>query len=611
MHNRYVVSAARAVLYAFSFVFLEWLFLVTKPSFLVTWLVSERISGLFASAVPFILGALALHAIACIAAALLARFGRERVANGLLRLVPALIAAAIVLMLVDNFTYTVFGWGIVRSTWTTAPLYWLLLVAVVVVVLRRRPSDARWRVPLAAAILVASGVAVAWSLQTGDSIGGIDYSGARAQRLPNIILFASDGVNADYMSAYGYEHTTTPHLDSYLDQAMVVDNAFTNSAWTTGSLTAMLTGKYATTTKVLYPPYTLQGRDSYESLPRILRQLGYRTAQETVRYYADGPDLNFEGAFDQANGRDVDVSDPGRFSMALQRPAMLVRNASKRLSERLLHLAFVRRMEDPYAEVAPKDIGPVKKTSDEERMALAEQVINDPHQPFFIHIHLLGTHCCKYHPDKRVFSTGTFPDKASLNQAEFEDAILQSDRYFGQMMDALRRAGRLDNTIVVYSSDHNTHWEVRARVPLIFIFPKGDHRGHVPGNSQLIDVAPTLLDYLGVDIPKWMEGGSLLNGGFKRERPIFSIYKMDKSKFRTHENEFLGRVNHLGPPTYGLKSAGMVVCQRWYIMTLKNSKVKSGSMAHYRDKCARDSLPTKKQAAEMMSAHLRARGFKF
>ncbi|MGN6111681.1 MAG: sulfatase [Luteimonas sp.] len=609
MRDRYLHAAAKTILYAFIFAFLEWLFLATKPSFLTTWPMSQRIVGLFASALPWMLGALALHVLACLLAWLLSRLGLARVAAFLPRVAPALVAAAIVLMLVDNFTYTMFSWGIVRTTLLTAPLYWLLVLVVIVLQVRRPVAPARWRVPVACALFAASGLAFGWTLYSGGELGARGIRAAHGGQLPNIILFASDGVNADYMSAYGYKRKTTPNLDRYLDQAMIADNAFTNSAWTTGSLTSMLTGKYPTTTKVLYPPYTLEGRDAYESLPRLLRQLGYRTYQETIRYYADGPDLNFDGAFDEANGRVVDTASAGRWSMALQRPAMLLRSSAGRLSERVKHLLFIERMKDPFAEVMAKDIGPVKDTSDDQRMARVARTIEGSTQPFFMHVHLLGTHCCDYRPRTRQFSAGEFATAKEKKKAELDDAILDSDRRFGAMMDQLEQRGLLDHTIVVVTSDHDNNWEVRARVPLIFIFPKGAHRGHVPGNSQLLDVAPTLLDYLGLDAPGWMEGGSLLDGGYPRTRPIYSIYRVRRKHFQTDDNEMRGSMEDKGPPTYGLDSAAMVVCQRWYIMRLDGLRVFSGDMARYRNKCAPGELPDNDRAAAMIARHLRDRGF--
>jgi hypothetical protein len=132
----------------------------------------------------------------------------------------------------------------------------------------------------------------------------------------------------------------------------------------------------------------------------------------------------------------------------------------------------------------------------------------------------------------------------------------------------------------------------------------------VKGNSQLIDIAPTLLDYLQVDVPDWMEGQSLLGGGFETNRPVFSIYRLGREHFRTGADDRLGRVEEVGPPTYGLRSAGMVVCRRWYIMQLDDRGVISGNMDRYRGKCS-GPLPSNADAATMISQHLQQRGFTF
>ncbi len=611
MRRQFIESTARTVCYAFLFVFLEWLFLATKPSFLSTWPWLDRVLALLVAAIPFLAAALALHLLAGVVAWSATRAGRPRLAAGALRLAPAVATGAIALLLVDNFTYTMFGWGIVRTTTATAIPYWIGLLLVVAWQLRRKPGMARAQRMLALGLLLAGGGALAWSMATGPGMVEASPAGRSAKRLPNIILFASDGVNADYMSAYGYKRKTTPNLDRYLDRALVADNAFTNSAWTTGSLVSMLTGKYPTTTKVLYPPYTLEGEDAYQSLPRILRALGYRNLQETVRYYADGPDLNMEEAFDEANGRVVDSTPPGALAMALQRPAQFAGNTWHRLSERVLQLARVRQMEDPHAQVVEPSVpGKVKGTTDAERMQRVAGFITAGPEPFFIHIHLLGTHCCSYQLARRHFSAGEFKSDKARNRAELDDAILESDRLFGEMMDLLERRGLLDDTIIVYTSDHNTNWEVRARTPLIFLFPDGKPGGHVGGNSQLLDVAPTLLDYLGVDVPAWMEGQSLLAGSPDSNRPVFSIYRLGREHFRNSTDDRLGRVEDVGPPTYGLRSAGMVVCRRWYIMGLDDRNVISGNMDRYRGRCS-GPLPSEADAASMISQHLHERGFEF
>ena len=609
----YITSSARVCLYVYAYVLLEWLFLATKPSFLGTWSVPAQLEAVLVGALPFLLAALGLHVVFCLVAWAITAFshtyGRQ---NLLLRVIPALIVVAIVLMLVDNFTYTVFGWGIVKTTALTKPIYWVLAVIVFVLHVRRTPIRIALRPALAAALVIASGVALASSFHdTSRMLEGNYARDPGAPDLPNIIMFASDGVNAKSMSAYGYARKTTPRLDAWMDQALVMENAFTNSGWTTGSLTSMMTGKYPATTKVLYPPYTLMGTDAYENLPRILHQLGYRNLQETLRYYADGPDLNWKDSFDSANGRNVERSSGSTTALALQDPLLFSARVFERLTERVLQLLFIKPMVDSYAEVTSTDVAKVYGISDQTRMDRVADFITHSKQPFFIHIHLMETHCCSFHPKQKHFSAQEFDKKHDLETAQYDDTILESDQYFGQLMDMLEERHLLRNTLIIYTSDHNKGWDFRAQVPMVFLFPGGAHRGRLTKQAQLLDVAPTVLDYLKVKIPSWMEGKSLLRDDLAPDRPIFSIYRMERSHFTTEKNDTLAQVANLGPPTYGLDQVGLVVCQRWYLMRLKDEDISSERVTGYQDKCPENQLPSNDKAREMMSQYLRQRGFDF
>ena len=105
--------------------------------------------------------------------------------------------------------------------------------------------------------------------------------------LPNIILFSVEGLDASHLSVFGYERDTTPFLDEIADDSLIAENNFTNSLKTAGSIVSLLTGKYPTTTRVLFPPDILRADDSYQHLPGILRNAGYYAAQFGQKYYVD------------------------------------------------------------------------------------------------------------------------------------------------------------------------------------------------------------------------------------------------------------------------------------------------------------------------------------
>lgn len=97
------------------------------------------------------------------------------------------------------------------------------------------------------------------------------------------------------------------------------------------------------------------------------------------------------------------------------------------------------------------------------------------------------------------------------------------DFWVGKLLDALEASGQADRTLVVFTSDHGemmgdharvskmVFYEASLRVPLIMRFP-----GQIPEGVTMeapasgADVAPTILDCLGVPVPASMHGRSLL-----------------------------------------------------------------------------------------------------
>jgi len=163
----------------------------------------------------------------------------------LIRLPQALVLTLLLVLLVDNFTYTLAGVGIVSTQGISAYLY---LVAVFVAFLwfaRRlaagktdpiEPGQQRiphWKLAVALLLPIAG---IGFALQALVSYDGeyapiIDSTGKR----PNILFFATDGIEADYISGYGYKQKTTPNLDAVMGSARVFEAAIANAARTTGS----------------------------------------------------------------------------------------------------------------------------------------------------------------------------------------------------------------------------------------------------------------------------------------------------------------------------------------------------------------------------------------
>jgi arylsulfatase A-like enzyme len=96
------------------------------------------------------------------------------------------------------------------------------------------------------------------------------------------------------------------------------------------------------------------------------------------------------------------------------------------------------------------------------------------------------------------------------------------DEAYGRLLDTLARLGELENTVVVYTSDHGSHFRTRndeykrschdssIRVPGVVRGPGFQGGGTVDELVNLIDLPVTLLDAAGIDVPDRMEGDSIL-----------------------------------------------------------------------------------------------------
>ena len=114
------------------------------------------------------------------------------------------------------------------------------------------------------------------------------------------------------------------------------------------------------------------------------------------------------------------------------------------------------------------------------------------------------------------------------------------DAQIGRILDALDDAGMKDNTMVVLLSDHGwqlgdhklwskcSNYEEAVRIPLMISAPGVTEGGRTDSLAELVDIYPTVCEFTGLDIPKHVEGVSLLpllkNPARKWKRAAFNIW---------------------------------------------------------------------------------------
>ena len=113
------------------------------------------------------------------------------------------------------------------------------------------------------------------------------------------------------------------------------------------------------------------------------------------------------------------------------------------------------------------------------------------------------------------------PENTRLMRSIYFGLATEVDHHVGRLFDWLRQTGAMDDTIVIVTSDHgemlgdfdlwgkSSYHDAAFHVPLIVRLPDGVRGAAVEMPTESVDLMPTLLDLVGVDIPHSVDGRSL------------------------------------------------------------------------------------------------------
>jgi choline-sulfatase len=340
--------------------------------------------------------------------------------------------------------------------------------------------------------------------------GGNVQPSEPASQVP-VILISIDTLRADHLSCYGYQHLETPAIDALAAGGTLFSEASSQIPITLPSHLSLLTWTY---------PFANGIEENGERVPEgavtlagVLQSHGYRTAAFIGGYFLArefGLDQGFS-LYDAPFSGHIEGSGA---AAALKRPAAEV-------------LAGARKWLD--------DRGSTPSSS-----------------PFFLFIHLFDLH----HPYTEPESFRT-----RYAASEYDAELAYADSELGEFWQFLRHRGLFSRTLIVLTADHgeslgdhgeSTHgyfiYQSTLHVPLIIHWPEQDSRktpaGAPPSAPEpelivkavgLIDVAPTILQVLGLPRPESFQGRSLLDllasgASSSQPREIYSesLYAHDK-----------------------------------------------------------------------------------
>jgi arylsulfatase A-like enzyme/Tfp pilus assembly protein PilF len=326
----------------------------------------------------------------------------------------------------------------------------------------RRSGRTAARVTLLAAAIAVVGAAGFWVARA-----------ARRPEHPNVLLITIDTLRADHVGSYGYAAAQTPTLDALARRGVRFERAITVAPLTLPAHSSLMTGTFPGFHGVRDNGGFYLG-DDQTTLATVLRAHGYRTGGFVSAFV-----LDHRWGIGQGFDRYFDDFDLGKYRVDVG-------------------LDAVQR---PGSEVVSKTI---------------EWIDQDPGRPFLAWAHLYEPHA-PYEPPEPI--RARFPPTMI---GAYDGEIATADVQVGRLIDHLAAAGRLDNTLVIVLGDHGESlgehgeeqhgffiYDADIRIPLIVAGPGAPARV-VTDTVRIVDVMPTVLQWLGFEIPKAVQGRSLL-----------------------------------------------------------------------------------------------------
>lgn len=371
---------------------------------------------------------------------------------------------------------------------------------------------------------------------------------AEPNRKPmNFLFIAADDLNCD-ISSYGVSQVKTPNLDRLARMGTRFDNAYCQQPLCGPSRASLMTGMRPNTIGNFTLSDSLRARKpDVVTLGQFFKQKGYYSGRVGKIYHYNNPSSI------GTNGHDDERTWTERFNPV---------GIDKSQEDKIISYGHNTKAGQRQLGISMAWWDPVSEDTDHTDGKVASRAIDmlEKHKegPFFIAAGFFNPHC-PYVAPKKYFDLYDIDDISMQDLVEaradladvpamaltrdakawpynFEGITVEQakqcklayyatisfvDVQIGRLLDALEQNDLMDNTVIVFWSDHGYFlgekglWYKRkafergARVPLFISVPNGAGGRVCRKPVELIDLYPTLVDYAGFTIPTELEGDSL------------------------------------------------------------------------------------------------------
>ena len=389
---------------------------------------------------------------------------------------------------------------------------------------------------------------------------------------PNILIFVFDAFSGRNTPFAGYPRNTLPKISRLAEKATVYHNHFASSNFTTPGTASLLTGTYPWSHRAMKPHHPViktftdknifslfdhYHRISYTHNP--LASVFLDQFNDAINLLKPREELTFglnKGVIDFFSNdkeaallswlRNFDISESGTtYSLILRK----------------LYEYIGQRQSKDFPRGVPHAEGQVNFYL-EDAIDWTISTLQEAPQPFLGYFHYFPPHdpyhtradfidAFKNTPVPFLNKSDRFaryfnvthtqiPQMLKRGRREYDEFILYVDEEFNRLFTSLQQTGLLDNTWVIFTSDHGELFERQkhehmlpllynplVNIPLLVFAPGQQARQDIHTATSATDILPSLLHLAGKSAPDWAEGQILPQFSTSTDNQSRSVFALD------------------------------------------------------------------------------------
>ncbi len=390
---------------------------------------------------------------------------------------------------------------------------------------------------------------------------------SQQNKKPNVLFIIADDLTATAVSSYEYKVSQTPNIDKLAKEGIQYSKAYCQYPVCGPSRASFMSGYYPNATTTFGYVSGRENIGDRQTWSQLFKNNGYYTARVSKIFHMGVP-IDIETG---SNGEDDEASWTERFNSqgpewkALGQAELVQGNPDGKIERKGGNVMTIVKAEGD--DIVHSDGKTAQKA--------IELIKKHKNEPFFLAIGFVRPHVPFVAPKKYFepypYESISMPKKVegdwddipkrginyvtsvngqmSLEQekkavAAYYASVAYMDKQVGKVLNALKKEGLEDNTIIVFTSDHGFHlgehhfWmkvslhEESVRVPMIIKVP-GKKPAICNSFVELIDLYPTIAELAGLKTSGHLQGKSLVktidNPNFKVRDMAFSVSQGGKS----------------------------------------------------------------------------------